>query len=409
MYQNKRIVALITAAGSGLRMGGEVPKQFLDYKGEMILRKTLRIFEENSHIDEIFLISRKEDMDFCFEEFSGSKGFSKLKAIISGGKERQDSVFNGLKVLKKRGNIDYVLIHDGVRPFVSQEEINDLIKSVFLMNAASLGVNLKDSIARVELGLIKENLDRKNYYLLHTPQAFDLNLIYDAHVRAQRDGCIETDDTALVKRMGWEVSLVLGSHKNIKITTSEDMVESVESAGSVEPAALTGRIRVGHGFDVHSLVPGRPLILGGKEIPWDKGLLGHSDADVLSHAVMDAIFGAAAMGDIGTHFPDSDDEYKGISSIKLLERTKNIVERQGFEIVSVDTVIVAEEPKLSPHFKEMRENIARALDISSDQVNVKASTTEKLGFCGRGEGMAAMALATLNNKGRMAKQEEKHL
>ena len=414
MYQNKRIAALITAAGSGLRMGGKVPKQFLDYRGQMILKKTLMAFEENQHIDEIFLISRKEDMEFCLEEFGRDRAFSKIRAIIAGGKERQDSVFNGLKVLKKQGNIDYVLIHDGVRPFVSQEEIDDLIKRVFLMKAATLGVVLKDSLAKIEGGLIVENLDRSNYYLIHTPQAFALDLIYEAHLQAAGRGFTGTDDTALAKREGHEVSIVLGKNSNIKITSEEDLQVCSGEEGQAGPeekieaeleedsqAELEDKkigIRVGHGFDVHSFEEGRSLVLGGKEIPWEKGLLGHSDADVLTHAVIDAILGAAGLGDIGSHFPDTEDQYKGISSISLLEKTKTIVEKQGYEILAIDSVIVTEEPKLSPHFRDMAGNLARTLDISPGQVNVKATTTEKLGFCGRGEGMGAMALATLNKK-----------
>lgn len=397
MYLGKRIALILTAAGSGTRMGGNIPKQYLKVNGEMIIQKTLRTFDNHHLIDDIYLVVKREDMEFCRKELAVD-GFLKLKAIVEGGPTRQASVYNGLRIIKQIP--DYILIHDGVRPFVSEDEITKLIEAIEIFGAATLGVPVKDTVAKVEGGFIKENLDRNHLYSIQTPQGFLFGELLAAHKKAKKDGFDATDDGGLVKRAGAKVTIVKGSYDNIKITTREDLkyFESRLSIPDEKPKKEMGDtdfqvpdFRVGTGFDVHTFERGRKLILGGVDIPWEKGLEGHSDADVLVHTIIDSILGACGQGDIGRHFPDNDIAYKGVSSIKLLEKVNIFIRDAGFAVMNIDAVIIAEEPKIAPYIREMQSIIASALEIREDRINIKGTTTEGLGFCGRNEGIASMA------------------
>jgi len=412
MYNGKRIAVLIAAAGLGTRMGG-ISKQYIRIGDEMILGKSLKVFSGHPFIDDIYLVVKKEDMEFCRNEFANKKGYRKIRAIISGGKHRQSSVYNGLKVINGcRRSIsgsgeeipvpDYVFVHDGARPFVSAEEISRLTDAVFMYGAATLGIPVKDTVARVKDMLIRENLDRESLCLIQTPQGFIFSSLLEAHKKAQEDKYRATDDSGLVQLIGTDVVLVPGNERNIKITTPDDLklarlIEAeISEYASVNPPVQD--FRIGTGFDVHAFAEDRQLILGGVEIPWEKGLSGHSDADVLIHAIMDAILGACGLGDIGTHFPDNDPRFEGISSMKLLAEINSIISAASFEIGNIDAVVVAERPKVSPYIKEIKENIAEALGLKSAKINIKATTTEGLGFCGREEGIAAMASAAILRK-----------
>ncbi len=339
----------------------------------------------------------------------------RLLGANSGGPTRQDSVQAGLLSLPP--DVDYVLIHDGVRPYVTPEIIYNTLGKVLETQACVVAVPVKDTI-RAE-----KTLDRSKLFAVQTPQAFEKNLILQAYQQAYKDNFFGTDDGMLVERLGRDVAIVEGSYENIKITTPEDLprvnseasepaspeiprpaspeIPRPETPKAPEPAnpspTVSGgtRIRTGLGFDVHSFTPDSKLILGGIEIPWEKGLLGHSDADVLTHSIMDALLGAAALGDIGYHFPDSDPKYKGISSIKLLVHVGSLLREKGYNIVNIDAVVILQAPKIAQYKEAMAVEIAKALGIDRSRVNIKASTTEWLGFVGRGQGASAQAVATI--------------
>lgn len=373
MYKDNKVTAIITAAGKGSRMGASLPKQFLKISGRTILEHGILPFEEAEFIDEILVVTGKESVEFC-EELC--KGFKKVKRVLAGGKERQDSVNNALEGVAE----GLVLIHDGARPYITEDVIFNVLEDAYKAGAAVAAVPVKDTIRQqTEEG--GKTLKRDQLYSVQTPQGFRVELIKEAFKKAYEDGFYGTDDAGLVDRMGREVVISQGSYANIKITTKEDMPVEV---------------RVGIGFDVHRLVEGRKCIICGVDIPFEKGLLGHSDADVALHALMDAMLGAAALGDIGKHFPDTDPKYKGISSIKLLKYVNEFIAEEGYTLGNADVTIMAQKPKMLPHIAQMRENIAEALNIPLNAINVKATTTEKLGFVGREEGIAAEAVCILN-------------
>lgn len=373
MYKDKLVTAIITAAGKGSRMGASLPKQFLKIGNKTILERAILPFEKAECIDHIIVVSGTEFLDVCQNL---SAGFTKLKAVVGGGKERQDSVNNALKQVEE----GYVLIHDGARPYITEKVILNVLEDVSKVGAAVAAVPVKDTI-RQQTDEGGRTLKRNELYSVQTPQGFEVGLIKEAFAKAYEDGFYGTDDAGLVDRMGGVVAVSEGDYANIKITTKEDMPVEV---------------RIGTGFDVHRLVEGRKCIVCGVDIPFDRGLLGHSDADVALHALMDAMLGAAALGDIGKHFPDTDPKYKGISSIKLLEYVKEFIAEEGYTLGNADVTIMAQKPKMLPYIKEMRENIAEALDVPLSAINVKATTTEKLGFVGREEGIAAEAVCILN-------------
>lgn len=379
MYNNKKAAVVIAAAGLGKRMGSGIPKQYLKIGGEPILLKAIRAFCRNEYIDYIFVVTNKDYIDQCMQ-MKEDYQLDKVISVVEGGRERQDSVYRALQeVNRRRPGVEYVLVHDGARPFVSQDTIDFVIQATAGVGAAIACVPVKNSIRQGE-GTDSHNIERENLYSVQTPQGFKKSILMEAYEQAFSDGYYGTDDASLVERIGQPVELVAGQYDNIKITTKEDM--PMES-------------RVGTGFDVHQLTEGRKLILGGVEIPFEKGLLGHSDADVLIHALMDALLGAAALGDIGGHFPDSDPAYKDISSMKLLEEVKKCIDEEFYRISNVDITVMAQRPKLKSHIDDMRNNIAKVLEIDIGRVNIKGTTTEKLGFVGREEGIAAQAVCLL--------------
>lgn len=376
MYKGRKVTAVVTAAGSGRRMGTPLPKQFLKIGGKTALEKAVEPFEASEHVDEIIVVGSSEFLELC----TGlCRQFSKFSRAVAGGKERQDSVRNALNLVED----GYVLIHDGARPYVDMETIMRVLEAAAGTGAAVAAVPVKDTVRQTRGGDNTDSitLPRDRLYSVQTPQGFDVALIREAYAAAEGEGFLGTDDGGLAERAGHPVTIVEGSYRNIKITTQED---------------LPMETRIGTGFDVHRLTEGRKLILCGTEIPFEKGLLGHSDADVAVHALMDAMLGAAAMGDIGRHFPDTDDAYKGISSMILLQKVRELIEQEGFRLGNADITIMAQRPKLSPYIEKMRTNIAAVLGMDAGSINVKATTTEKLGFVGRQEGIAAEAVCTIN-------------
>ena len=376
MYKGRKVTAVVTAAGSGRRMGTPLPKQFLKIGGKTVLEKAVEPFEASEHVDEIIVVGSSEFLELC----TGlCRQFSKFSRAVAGGKERQDSGRHALNLVEDGS----VLIHDGARPYVDMETIMRVLEAAAGTGAAVAAVPVKDSVRQTRGGDNTDSitLPRDRLYSVQTPQGFDVALIREAYAAAEGEGFLGTDDGGLAERAGHPVTIVEGSYRNIKITTQED---------------LPMETRIGTGFDVHRLTEGRKLILCGTEIPFEKGLLGHSDADVAVHALMDAMLGAAAMGDIGRHFPDTDDAYKGISSMILLQKVRELIEQEGFRLGNADITIMAQRPKLSPYIEKMRTNIAAVLGMDAGSINVKATTTEKLGFVGRQEGIAAEAVCTIN-------------
>lgn len=376
MFNDKKVAVIIAAGGSGSRMGKDVPKQFLALGGETILQKTVGVFQRNEFVDAICVMTKAEYLKTTHQMM---EGYSKVIFTAPGGRQRQDSVAEGLRLLgEKLPDYELVLIHDAARPFVTDAVILSTLQQAESKGAAVAAVPVKDTIRYLAM-----TLERKDLYSVQTPQGFRKEIIEEAYERAYSDGYYGTDDGGLVERLGMPVAIAEGDYANIKITTEEDL-----------PMVK----RVGTGYDVHRLVEGRPCILGGVEIPFEKGLLGHSDADVLLHAIMDALLGAAALGDIGRHFPDSDPAYAGISSLKLLEKVGGLLKEAGYRPVNIDATVICEKPKVAPHIEAMRENIAKALDMDISAVNIKGTTTEQLGFTGRGEGIAAQAVSMIEGE-----------
>lgn len=372
---------MIVAAGSGTRMGSTLPKQFLKIRGRTILEMAVDAFEKNAYVDNILVMTSQDFVVFC-EDIC--RQFAKVAAVMPGGRERQDTV-NAAMAAVPDGQL--VLIHDGARPFVSDAVIEAVLRGTKSVGAAVPVLPSKDTIRQRELREApvprSHTLDRSSLFQVQTPQGFFSELLKEACSKAEEDGFRGTDDASLVERLGHPVALAEGDYANIKITTKED---------------LPMEMRIGTGFDVHRLTEGRKLILGGVDIPYEKGLLGHSDADVMVHALMDAMLGAAALGDIGRLFPDSDPAYEGISSLKLLEEVNRRIEAKGYVLGNADITIIAQRPKLAGYIRQMTENLAHTLHTEPNQINVKATTTEKLGFTGRGEGIAAEAVCILTTR-----------
>jgi len=381
MYKNSKVAVIIAAAGQGKRLGAPVPKQYLKIGGEYVIAKTIKAFEDIDEIDYIFVVTNKDYRDTC-AEIVEKKGFGKVEGIVAGGSRRQDSVYNALQEINARKpGVSMVLIHDGARPFIGRDVILNVLEETENTGAAVACVAMKNSVRVMGEGTqASKSVDRADYYSVQTPQGFRKSMLIEAYDKALDDSFEGTDDASIVERAGYDISIVDGDYGNIKITTKED---------------LPMENRVGTGFDVHQLTDGRKLILGGVEIPYDRGLAGHSDADVLVHAVMDALLGAAALGDIGRHFPDSDDKYKDISSLKLLADVRKMLEENYYSIGNVDVTLIAQRPKISPYIEEMRDRLSEVLEIDRTRINIKGTTTEKLGFTGREEGIACEAVCSI--------------
>ena len=388
--------AVIVAAGRGTRMGLDRNKVLYPVCGTPIIVQTVRAFAESGLFDGgIVVVTGEDDM----EEMRAMMADAGLCVTFAkGGADRQESVYNGVCACAQEA--DVIAIHDGARPLVTREVIERTIDSAKAHGSGVAAVQLKDTVKRVdETGVVIDTPARDTLRAVQTPQTFDAQLIRQAH-EACKTGARATDDAMLMERMGHAVYLTEGDVENIKLTTPEDMLlaEQVMAKRGVAKKEEPLMIRIGHGYDVHRLVEDRKLILCGVEVPYTLGLLGHSDADVAYHALTDALLGAAAMGDIGRHFPDTDPTYKGADSGKLLDHVMELIWAKGYVVGNVDVTIICQRPKLKDYIEQMRENVAAHLKVELDCVNVKATTTEKLGFEGEGLGISTHAVACIMRK-----------
>jgi len=375
--------ALIVAAGRGARFGGELPKQYLALGGNTVLRHAVAAFATHPQIAGVLVTIRPEDHGHYERAIAGLV----VLPPVAGGAERQDSVRLGLEALAAHSP-DRVLIHDGARPFPDAALIDRVIDALDRASAAIPALPLGDTIKRVEDGLIRETVDRSQLWRAQTPQGFHFGPILAAH-RAVA-GYVLTDDAAVAEAAGIAPLIVPGSEENLKVTTAEDL-----AAAERLLAARQGDVRVGQGFDVHPYGPGDHVMICGIAIPHEVAPVGHSDADVGLHALTDAVLGAIGAGDIGMHFPPSDLRWRGASSDRFLAYAAALVRERGGTIAAVDVTVICERPKIAPHRDRMIQQVAAILEISADRVSVKATTTERLGFLGRGEGIAAQAVATV--------------
>jgi 2-C-methyl-D-erythritol 4-phosphate cytidylyltransferase/2-C-methyl-D-erythritol 2,4-cyclodiphosphate synthase len=387
-----QVTAIIAAGGQGTRFGGPRPKQLVEVGGRPILERSVRAFLDHPAVAEVVVALPRALAADPPPYLRGARVH-----IVPGGERRRDSVAEAFRAVPAASEI--VVIHDAARPFASGDLIARTIAAAAETGAAVAAVRARDTVKHARGGgekalVVGETLARDTIYLAQTPQAFRRAVLADA-IRQPGDG---TDEAALAERAGHAVRIVEGEWTNIKITSSEDLVvaEAIAARGAPAKRARTGR--AGTGYDLHRLVDGRPLVLGGVRLPADRGALGHSDADVVCHAVTDAILGALSLGDIGRHFPDSDQRWKDASSVDLLARAVALVSDAGYEVGNVDVTIVLERPKIGPYVNQMCRTLAAALGVEPGQVSVKAKTNEGLDAIGRGEAIAAHAVALVRSR-----------
>lgn len=379
------VAALIVAAGRGKRAGGDIPKQYRSLGGRPLLAHTIAAFVRHPAVQHIQVVIGPDD---AAHYRAAVRGFDLLPPA-PGGPTRQESVLRGLEALATTGP-ETVLIHDGARPLVDAGTIARTLAAVGAKRGAIAAVPVTDTLKADRAGMATAGPERAGLWRAQTPQAFRFAEILAAHRTCA--GADLTDDAAVAEAAGLEVALVAGSEDNIKVTAPEDFTRAER--------ILLGRLgetRVGTGFDVHAFAAdaGRPLMLCGIAVPHGRGLAGHSDADVGLHALTDALLGAVAAGDIGQHFPPSDPQWHGAASEQFLRHAAEEVARRGGLIAHVDVTLICEAPKIAPHRTAMQARVAGILGIAIERVSVKATTTEKLGFTGRGEGIAAQAVATV--------------
>jgi len=381
------VAAVVVAAGRGVRAGGNLPKQYRELAGEPVIRSSLALFAWHGQIAAVQAVIHPDDRS---SYDTAAKGL-RLLAPVPGGATRQASVRAGLEALSGRPP-DIVLVHDAARPFCSAELVSRAIVACGETGAAIPALEVTDTIKRVDAGgYVAGTVDRAHLRAVQTPQAFKFSVLLEAHHRAAQEGRDDfTDDAALAEWAGIKVATFPGESGNVKLTTDEDFAKA-----EARRIASLADLRLGNGYDVHAFGDGDHVWLGGIKIPHDRGLTGHSDADVALHALVDAILGALADGDIGKHFSPNDPRWRGAASDQFLKFAVERVTKRGGRIAHLDVTIVCEAPRIGPHRDAMRKRIAEIADMSIERVAVKATTSEQLGFTGRKEGIAAMATATV--------------
>jgi len=387
-----RVTAIIAAAGAGRRLGSTAPKQLLDVGGQTILARSVAAFDSHPSISDIVVVVPPDLAAAGAEAHIGPT--TRKVFVVAGGARRQDSVANAFAIVDPSAEI--VLIHDAARPFVSASVIDRTIEAAAAHGAAIAAIEVSDTVKRVERhphgALIVETIPRDSIFLAQTPQGFRREVLADA-VALGRSGVEATDEAALAERAGHPVHVVPGEVGNVKITTEEDLATARRRTQAAEAPG-----RIGTGYDLHRLADGRPLIVGGVTIPSARGPLGHSDGDVACHAAIDAVLGAANLGDIGSHFPDSDPRWKGASSIALLRQVAAMLADRRCEVVNIDITVILESPKIRDFIDAMRAAMADALGIEVGRVSIKGKTNEGVDAVGRGEAIAAHAAALLKRR-----------
>ncbi|MDD5923780.1 MAG: 2-C-methyl-D-erythritol 2,4-cyclodiphosphate synthase [Clostridia bacterium] len=386
-----KISAIIVAAGNSTRMGG-INKQLIEICGKPVIVHTITAFNSAKNISEIIVVT-KQELIGQIQDLLKTISLDKPIKFVCGGDSRQVSVTNGINACNE--NADYFAIHDGARPLVLPDTIDKLCEYVMKYGCVAPCTELSDTVKKVnEQMCIINTPDRSSLRAVQTPQIMKKDFCLDALSKVT-DTKLFTDDCGMLESAGYEVRLFNLQNDNIKITHSDDI--SRAELIFEKRTNMCNQMRIGHGYDVHKLDENRKLILGGMEIPYEKGLLGHSDADVLTHAVMDALLGAAAMGDIGGLFPDTDPAYKDADSMLLLKKVCNKIADKGYKIINIDCTLIAQAPKLKPYIEQIRKNYADVMNVNISQINVKATTEEKLGFTGRKEGMSAHCVCLIKN------------
>ncbi|WP_317303439.1 2-C-methyl-D-erythritol 2,4-cyclodiphosphate synthase [Acidaminococcus timonensis] len=390
-----RLFCIIAAAGMGKRLGLGYNKNYACIGGVPILIRNLsQVAKVPGMVQAVVVVAAGEEpeAEALLRQYQAEKFPGLVWSVVTGGRERQDSVERGIAALPAEAR--WVAVHDGARPFATPDLFTRVWQAARETGAAIAAVPCKDTI---KVGnshcQVERTLQRSRLWAVQTPQIFTAEQLRRHGAFVAQNHLAVTDDASIAEAMGVPVQLVPGSYENQKITTPEDLRWA--RALVEEKEERTMEFRIGSGYDVHRLVEGRDLILCGVKVPWEKGLDGHSDADVALHALMDALLGAAGLGDIGKLFPDTDDRFLGADSRKLLAVVLEKLRKEGWKVNNVDVTIIAQRPKLAPHEPAMKENLVTDLGIPAGAVNVKATTTEKLGFTGRGEGIAAEAVASL--------------
>jgi len=390
------VSAILAAAGRGTRLGAAAPKQMIMLGERTILQHSFDLLDLHEQIEEI-VIALPPDLARTPPAYLISS--RKPVRIVDGGARRQDSVANAFEQVSKSASI--VVIHDAARPFATAGLFTRVIDAAAKGGAAIAALQASDTVkeatAAPGLRIVARTIARESIYMAQTPQAFSRKVLEDAVARGRESIGAATDEASLAEEAGYSVRLVDGEATNIKITTQHDLrvSEALLDDARRTPGPNFPMPRVGTGYDLHRLEPGRPLVIGGMTIPYETGLAGHSDADVLCHALTDAILGAAAAGDIGQHFPDTDPKWKGANSIDLLKGAVAIVRASGYVVANVDAVIIAERPKLAPHLPAMRANLAQAIGVDVSAVSLKGKTNERVDALGRNEAIAVHAVALL--------------
>ncbi len=375
----QKVSALIVAAGRGLRAGGGIPKQYRKIAGEAVLTHATKALLAHPAVSNVQIVIHPDDVAL----YRQATKYLTLAPVVFGGNTRSESVLAGLKALEN-SKPDKVLIHDAARPLLSIQVIDNLLDALQTSKGAVPCLAVVDALWR-GTEQVEASENRNNLWRAQTPQGFDFTTILNAHLSVIQPA---DDDVALVRQMGIKVAIVAGSEQNFKITTAEDFTRAEKELTNMD-------IRTGNGFDVHAFGEGEFVTLCGVQIPHTSGLNGHSDADVAMHAVTDAIFGALCEGDIGQWFPPSDAQWQGADSAIFLKKAMQRVQERDFNLTHIDCTIICETPKIGPHAEAMRLKMANITGLAVDRISVKATTSEKLGFTGRGEGIAAMANATL--------------
>ncbi len=381
---------IIPAAGFGSRMHAARPKQFLELAGMPVLTRTLRVFLDHPEVSIVVAVLPPDQLQAGQELICPylSPAQQEKLCFTAGGETRQASVRNGLQALP--ASVARILVHDAARPLVSADIIDRCLSGMEEHGAVIAAVPVKDTLKEVGDTLISRTVDRSSLWQAQTPQGMRRELLEQACQQAEADGFLGTDEASLLEHAGIPVAVVMGSEANIKITRPDDLRIA---AGLLQEKEQI--MRIGQGFDAHRLVAGRKLILGGVDIPYHLGLQGHSDADVLVHALMDAILGALGEGDIGRHFPDTDEQYRGADSLFLLARVMDLVRQRKMRIINADITVICQQPKLAPHIPAMQAKVNAV--CAAEQLNIKATTTEKMGYTGRGEGISTQAVVLLRS------------